>query len=122
MNRYYNWMKNAGIHLQNIIDEELGQILQRNPHAKAKFMAVNPDGKGTDDSAMQSHLMLVLDYDDSTNKGITAIHNSANGGVITANGKKYLVIGTVGWGSNLSKRTLYDVLYGKNKKVLQAMV
>lgn len=116
MNRYYNWMKNAGIHLQNIIDEELGQILQRNPHAKAKFMAVNPDGKGTDDSAMQSHLMLVLDYDDSTNKGITAIHNSANGGVITANGKKYLVIGTVGWGSNLSKRTLYDVLYGKNKK------
>lgn len=116
MNRYYNWMKNAGIHLQNIIDEELGQILQRNPHAKAKFMVVNPDGKGTDDSAMQSHLMLVLDYDDSTNKGITAIHNSANGGVITANGKKYLVIGTVGWGSNLSKRTLYDVLYGKNKE------
>lgn len=115
MNRYYNWMKNAGIHLQNIIDEELGQILQRNPHAKAKFMAVNPDGKGTDDSAMQSHLMLVLDYNDSINKGITTIHNSDNGGIITANGKKYLVIGTIGWGSNLAKRALYDVLYGKNK-------
>lgn len=115
MNRYYNWMKNAGIHLQNIIDEELGQILQRNPHAKVKFMAVNPDGKGTDDSAMQSHLMLVLDYDDSTNKGITSIHNSDNGGIITANGRKYLVIGTAGWGSNLAKRALYDVLYGKNK-------
>lgn len=115
MNRYYNWMKNAGIHLQNIIDEELSQILQRNPHAKVKFMAVNPNGKGTDDSAMQSHLMLVLDYNDSTNKGITYIHNSDNGGVITANGKKYLIIGTVGWGSNFSKRALYDVLYGKDK-------
>ena len=117
MNRYYNWMKNAGIHLQNIIDEELGQILQRNPHAKVKFMAVNPDGKGTDDSAMQSHLMLVLDYDDSINKGITTIHNSDNGGVITANGKKYLIIGTAGWGkkNNISKRALYDILYGKDK-------
>ena len=117
MNRYYNWMKNAGIHLQNIIDEELGQILQRNPHAKVKFMTVNPDGKGTDDSAMQSHLMLVLDYDDSTNKGITTIHNSDNGGVITANGKKYLIIGTAGWGkkNNISKRALYDILYGKDK-------
>lgn len=117
MNRYYNWMKNAGIHLQNIIDEELGQILQRNPHAKVKFMAVNPDGKGTDDSAMQSHLMLVLDYDDNINKGITSIHNSDNGGVITANGKKYLIIGTVGWGkkNNISKRALYDILYGKDK-------
>ena len=117
MNRYYNWMKNAGIHLQNIIDEELGQILQRNPHAKVKFMAVNPDGKGTDDSAMQSHLMLVLDYDDSINKGITSIHNSDNGGVITANGKKYLIIGTAGWGkkNNISKRALYDILYGKDK-------
>ena len=117
MNRYYNWMKNAGIHLQNIIDEELGQILQRNPHAKVKFMAVNPDGKGTDDSAMQSHLMLVLDYDDSINKGITSIHNSDNGGVITANGKKYLIIGTAGWGkkNNVSKRALYDILYGKDK-------
>lgn len=115
MNRYYNWMKNAGIHLQNIIDEELSQILQRNPHAKVKFMAVNPNGKGTDDSAMQSHLMLVLDYNDSTNKGITYIHNSDNGGVITADGKKYLIIGTVGWGSNFSKRALYDVLYGKDK-------
>lgn len=115
MNRYYNWMKNAGIHLQNIIDEELSQILQRNPHAKVKFMTVNPDGKGTDDSAMQSHLMLVLDYSDSTNKGITTIHNSDNGGIITANGRKYLVIGTAGWGSNLAKRALYDVLYGKNK-------
>ena len=112
MNQYYTWMNAAGVKLQNIIDHELARIIRRNPNAKVKFMAVKPERNATNDVAMQSHLMLVLDYDNSINKGITAIHDDANGGVIESNGKKYLIIGTAGYGNrNASKLALYDMLW-----------
>lgn len=112
MNQYYAWMNAAGVKLQNIIDHELARIIRRNPNAKVKFMAVKPERNATNDAAMQSHLMLVLDYDNNINKGITAIHDDANGGVIECNGKKYLIIGTAGYGNrNVSKLALYDMLW-----------
>ena len=112
MNQYYAWMNAAGVKLQNIIDHELAKIIRRNPNAKVKFMAVKPERNATNDVAMQSHLMLVLDYDNNINKGITAIHDDANGGVIESNGKKYLIIGTAGYGNrNASKLALYDILW-----------
>lgn len=112
MNQYYAWVNAAGVKLQNIIDHELARIIRRNPNAKVKFMAVKPERNATNDVAMQSHLMLVLDYDNSINKGITAIHDDANGGVIESNGKKYLIIGTAGYGNrNASKLALYDMLW-----------
>lgn len=112
MNQYYAWMNTAGVKLQNIIDHELARTIRRNPNAKVKFMAVKPERNATNDVAMQSHLMLVLDYDNSINKGITAIHDDANGGVIESNGKKYLIIGTAGYGNrNASKLALYDMLW-----------
>lgn len=112
MNQYYTWMNAAGVKLQNIIDHELARIIRRNPNAKVKFMAVKPERNATNDVAMQSHLMLVLDYDNSINKGITTIHDDTNGGVIESNGKKYLIIGTAGYGNrNASKLALYDMLW-----------
>lgn len=112
MNQYYAWMNAAGVKLQSIIDHELARIIRRNPNAKVKFMAVKPERNATNDVAMQSHLMLVLDYDSSINKGITAIHDDANGGVIESNGKRYLIIGTAGYGNrNASKLALYDMLW-----------
>ncbi len=112
MNQYYAWMNAAGVKLQNIIDHELARIIRRNPKAKVKFMAVKPERNATNDVAMQSHLMLVLDYDNNINKGITAIHDDTNGGVIESNGKKYLMIGTAGYGNrNASKLSLYDMLW-----------
>lgn len=112
MNQYYAWMNAAGIKLQNIIDHELARIIRRNPNAKVKFMAVKPERNATNDVAMQSHLMLVLDYDNNINKGITAIHDDVNGSVIESNGKKYLIIGTAGYGNrNASKLALYDMLW-----------
>lgn len=112
MNQYYAWMNAAGVKLQNIIDHELARIIRRNPNAKVKFMAVKPERNATNDVAMQSHLMLVLDYDNNINKGITAIHDDANGGVIESNGKKYLIIGTAGYGNrNANKLALYDMLW-----------
>lgn len=121
MNRFFNWMKNAGHHVQDIIDNELGQILKENPHAKVKFMVVKSDYKenadGVKDADMKTHLMLVLDYDDGVNKGITKIHNEERyGGVIETNGKKYLIIGVAGYGRSKDKRDLYDILYGNNPK------
>jgi hypothetical protein len=111
MDEYYAWMDATGIKLQNIIDQELGKILRRNPNAKVKFMSVRPESNATNDNVMQKHLMLVLDYDNSINKGITAIHNDKNGGVIESNGKKYLVIGVAGFAKkNFAQKSLYDVL------------
>lgn len=112
MNQYYAWMNAAGVKLQSIIDHELARIIRRNPNAKVMFMAVKPERNATNDVTMQSHLMLVLDYDNNINKGITAIHDDANGGVIESNGKKYLIIGTAGYGNrNASKLALYDMLW-----------
>ncbi len=116
MDNYFAWMDAAGIKLQNIIDHELARIIARNPHAKVKFMAVRMDENATHDDHMKNHLMMVLDYDNSINKGITAIHDDANGGVIESNGKKYLVIGTAGYGNmNKSKQALYNILFGKTQ-------
>ena len=116
MNKYFNWMKAAGIKLQNITDHELARIIKVNPHAKVKFMVVRPDNNATHDYDMKTHLMIVLDYDNNINKGITSIHNKDNGGVIESNGKKYLIIGTVGYSKgNVDKLALYDILYGNNK-------
>lgn len=117
MNQFFAWMKAEGVNVQNIIDHELSQILAVTPNAKVKFMAVNPKNNATNDRAMQTFLMLVLDYDDNINKHITSIHNDDNGGVIESNGKKYLIIGTVGYGSknkNAEKLTLYDTLWSNN--------
>ena len=112
MDDYYAWMDAAGIKLQNIIDQELARILKRNPNVKVKFMAVRPESNATNDSSMQRHLMLVLDYDNSINKGITAIHSDDNGGVIESQGKKYLVIGVAGYrNGNFAQQSLYNVLW-----------
>lgn len=115
MSKFYAWMDAAGIRLQNIIDTELAEILRRNPQAKVKFMAVRPQSNTTNDGDMKRHLMLVLDYDNSINKGITTIHNNENGGVLESNGKKYLVIGIAGYGNkNADKLALYDILFSNN--------
>lgn len=63
MSKYYAWMEASGIRLQKIIDEELGKILQKTPNAKVKFMVVNPQDNATHDKDVQTHLFLVLDYD-----------------------------------------------------------
>lgn len=109
MNRFYEWMENAGIKLQNIIDEELTQIIIQNPHTPIKFMRIRPEKNSTHDDYMQSHLMLVVDY----TGGVEKLHNEDNGGIITSYGKKYLIVGTVGYGKtgkNVDKFNLWKLL------------
>lgn len=113
---YFSWMEAAGIKLQNIIDRELARIININPHAKVKFMVINPNGEATKDYRVQDDLFLVLDYDNSINRGITVIHDNDNGGVIESNGKKYLVIGVAGYPKyNKGKEKLYYNLWRHDK-------
>ena len=118
MNSFFDWMDAAGIKYQNVVDHELARILTNNPHAKVKYMLVRPEYNATNDVGMQTHLLLVLDYDDSINKGITKIHDESNGGVLESKGKKYLVIGTLGFGNkekaSKEKQALYYNLMNTN--------
>lgn len=121
MNQFYEWMDNAGIKLQNIIDDELPQILTQDPHTPVRFMRVRPDKNATHDDYMQNHLMLVIDYTGDVEKA----HNESNGGVITSDGKKYLIVGTVGYGKagrNTDKFNLWKMLmdnYASNSHKLK---
>lgn len=115
MSKFFAWMDNAGIHLQNIIDNELAQILANNPNTKVKFMAIKGVDNATHDRDVQNHVFLVVDYDNSINNNITHIHNDENGGIIESAGKKYLIIGVAGYNrDNTAKRDLYDILNSNN--------
>lgn len=118
MNRFFSWMEAAGIKYQNIIDDELPQIIANDPQTPIKFMKVKYDKNATHDDWMHSHLMLVVDYNDNINKGITSIHNEENGGVIESDGNKYLIVGVVGYGKkgDTQRFSMYRTLYDKNMK------
>ena len=117
MNKYFAWMEAHGIKLQNIIDRELGKILLKNPDLQIKFLAVRPQYNTTNDINMKNTLFLVVDYDNSINKGITSIHKESNGGILKSNGKQYLVIGTVGYErGNKEKQALRDILFSNDPK------
>lgn len=112
------WLDSRGIHLRDIIDHELADILNANPHTKVKFMATNfkdfPATREHKDYTVSNNLFMVLDYDNNINKGITQIHNDSNGGVIeTADGKKYLIIGVFAYkNGNTAQQALYNNLWG----------
>lgn len=117
MNQFYAWTEEQGWHIQNIIDRELGNIILANPHAKFKFMSVtnNDVEDNTNDSRVSEDLFLVLDYDENINKGITSMHMEENGGVITADGKRYLVVGTVYQKSGNNEATSRNLLFNGSK-------
>lgn len=112
MNRWYAWEKAMGLKLQDIIDYELGKIIANNPQAKFKYMAINGNYNATKDNTVKERLCLVLDYDDTINKGITSIHDESRGGIIDSNGKKYLIVGVVGYErGNKEKEALHMNLW-----------
>lgn len=116
--KLYAWCDSRGICIQDIIDHELANILEVNPHAKVKFMATNskdfPATREHKDYEVGNNLFMVLDYDDSINRGITQIHdNDKYGGVIEADGKKYLIIGVFAYkNGNTAQQALYNNLWG----------
>lgn len=82
----YNWLSKEGVNLGAIIDDELSHILKVNP--KVQLMQVKRAG---DDYNASSNIFLVIEYTDKVSKH----HLPENGGVITSNGKQYLIVGTM---------------------------
>lgn len=115
MNKFFDWMDSAGINYQEIIDNELHSILEANP--KIQFLLVNPQDNATNDADMNDHVLEVVEYTPQVAK----VHKESNGGVVTANGKRWLVIGTLGFGGyNEEQRKVYgDLKYELKKRRYQ---
>lgn len=94
MNRFYKWMEDAGIQLQEIIDQELSDIMKENPDVYPLYVTM--ERNATNDDALSDFALLCVEYTDK----IANIHDDSLGGVITSNGKRYLIIGTMGFSSN----------------------
>lgn len=89
---FFDWLNQNNIHLQDIIDNELGNILIENPEIELHFMSINPS-QGKELSSMP---ILVVEY----TKDVAKWHNNDRGGVITANGKDWLLVGVAGPAAN----------------------
>ena len=115
MNKFFDWMDSAGINYQEIIDNELHSILAANP--KIQFLLVNPQDNATNDADMNDHVLEVVEYTPQVAK----VHKESNGGVITANGKRWLVVGTLGFGrySGEQRKVYGDLKYELKKRRFQ---
>lgn len=91
MSRFFNWFKTAKIKLQEIIDNELKDIIKANN--KLEVLYVNPQTNATDDVALKKFPLLCVEYTDAVKK----VHDENRGGVVTANGKQYLIVGSLGF-------------------------
>ena len=60
MSKFFNWLDNAGINFQEVIDNELHAILKVNP--KVQFLMVNPQENATNDQDMNDHVLEVVEY------------------------------------------------------------
>ena len=129
MEHFYKWLKNldGGTKLQSIIDDELPEILAlpEKRNMPVKFMVARSDRDTITGTGIKvsNTLMLVIDYDSK----VEAIHKKhKNGGVIKLpNGKKYLLIGTVGAGDfrdprNAARVNSYNMLWDAEGKTSES--
>ena len=108
LDRILKWFENAGIKLQEIVDTEVGDIMKTKP--EVHLLYVNPKTTATDDACFSDTAMLAVEYTDKISK----IHNNDRGGVITANGKQYLIIGTLGF-NNREQQSNYVSVHNPAK-------
>lgn len=111
MSRFFNWFKTANIKLQEIVDNELKDVVKANN--KLEVLYVNPQTNATDDAALNDFSLLAVEYTDAVKK----VHNEDRGGVITANGKQYLIVGTMGFNrTNQAQGNTYRSILYQGKK------
>lgn len=108
LNKFLNWMDTAGVKYQEIIDNELSDILKVQP--KLNVMYINGQDNATHDNYIGDSPLLVVEY---TNE-ISRIHKDERGGVFQANGKQYLVVGTLGFPRG-SHGDIYRALRARHK-------
>ena len=104
---FYDWLDNAGIKLQEIIDYELADIAKLNP--TIHYMRINPVGDATNDGVNKRHAFLVVE----ANSVIKNIHDENRGGIVTANGKDWLIVGTMGYAPNSNEHILWQQTLNK---------
>lgn len=111
MSRFFNWFKTANIKLQEIVDNELKDVVKANN--KLEILYINPQANATDDAALNDFSLLAVEYTDAVKK----VHNEDRGGVITANGKQYLIVGTMGFDrTNQAQGDTYRSVLYQGKK------
>lgn len=107
--QFNQFLKDRKIRLWDIIDNEVNRIFTKKPATKIHFLFTKPLGtfqNGIEDR-MHSVIFQVVEY----TSDVQRIHNEDNGGVITSNGKQWLIIGTLGYqGKNQSQ---YNTLFGR---------
>lgn len=108
LDRILKWFENAGIKLQEIVDTEVGDIMKTKP--EVHLLYVNPKTNATDDACFSDTAMLAVEYTEKISK----IHNNDRGGVITANGKQYLIIGILGF-NNREQQSNYVSVHNPAK-------
>lgn len=113
LNKFLNWMDTAGVKYQEIIDNELSDILKVQP--KLNVMYINGQDNVTHDNYIGDSPLLVVEY---TNE-ISRIHKDERGGVFQANGKQYLVVGTLGFPRG-SHGDIYRALRARHKNPRKA--
>lgn len=91
LDNFIKWLDDAGIKLQEIIDNEVADIKQLNQDVH--FLSVNPIKNSANDAAMDNIIFLAVE----ATKAVKGIHKKERGGVVIANGKEYLIIGTAGY-------------------------
>lgn len=87
MNKVFNWLDSLGSNYQDVIDHELTRILKANP----KIQLMMTWDKDADDEIFE-----VVEYTDK----VKNIHSEDKGGIIQSNGKRYLIIGRLGYNRN----------------------
>lgn len=108
LNKFFSWMDTAGVKYQEIIDNELSDILKVQP--KLNVMYINGQDNATHDNYIGDSPLLVVEY---TNE-ISRIHKDERGGVFQANGKQYLIVGTLGFPRG-SHGDIYRALRARHK-------
>lgn len=104
MNSVFDWLDSAGVQYQKIIDYELHNILTKD--TKIHFMMLNHLIKtATNDQKLNKTVFNVIEYTPE----VARKHNEEYGGVVEANGKKWLIIGILGY-RNEGQRSFYGPL------------
>ena len=96
---FFDWMENAGIKYQDIIDFELAQIAALNP--TVHYLMPNPNIESTNDKVFIQNPILVVEATEE----IKAIHKEERGSYLRADGKDYLVIGVLGYQPGTSEES-----------------
>ena len=115
MQNFNDWMQARKIDLQGLIDDKLSDILSTgtkdNP-VKIFFMRVNPNMTATGGQLMNGHYLLVVEDTPALRRVYTQADVNKYGDFITANGKKYLIVGTAGF-ANPSQGNAYRKIFTK---------